>query len=639
MTTASITPRTPVRGTPRTFTDVVRERTDALAGRDAFVFLPDDGQGSVPEHLTYAGLDRRARGIASWLREHGAVGRPVLLLHPPGTAFVAAFVGCLYAGSVAVPAPLPTDQGQQLARVAGILRDSGASAVLSTGMYVPLLEAWLASVALPRVRCLATDREEVGDPSSWRAPDTSPDDLAFLQYTSGSTSEPKGVMVTHANLLANEAAIGRWAGTHEGMVVGGWLPHYHDLGLIGHLLHSLYVGGLSVQMSPLSFLKRPRRWLEMIGDYRVEGSGAPDFAYDLCLRRVTDEQLARLDLSSWRCAPNGAEPVRADTLRAFVERFSPAGLRREVFAPCYGLAETTLLVTGADPATEPTIRTVDAAALEQGVLAVGEGRTLAGSGSARDCEVRIVAPGTGAPLADGLVGEIWVRGPSVTAGYFGNEAATADCFGADGWLRTGDLGVLDEGELFVTGRLKEVIVLAGRNLYPHDIERAAQSAAPSLTRGAGAAFAVRSGRGAGAARGATAAGEAAASTGATDVVASACSEREHLVLIQEVRLAAVRDGDLRAVATAAQHAIGRQFAVPAGNVVLVKPGTVRRTTSGKVRRTTMRDLFLDGSLTPLYEVLEPVVRDLVGDAPDTAALDASDTAAPSNGAPDAAVSS
>lgn len=618
MTTASITPRTPVRGMPRTFTDVVRERTDALAERDAFVFLPDDGQGSVPEHLTYAGLDRRARGIASWLREHGAVGRPVLLLHPPGTAFVAAFVGCLYAGSVAVPAPLPTDRGQQLARVAGILRDSGASAVLSTGAYVPLLEAWLESVALPRVRCLATDREDIGDPASWRAPDTSPDDLAFLQYTSGSTSEPKGVMVTHANLLANEAAIGRWAGTHEGMVVGGWLPHYHDLGLIGHLLHSLYVGGLSVQMSPLSFLKRPRRWLEMIGDYRVEGSGAPDFAYDLCLRRVTDEQLARLDLSSWRCAPNGAEPVRADTLRAFVERFAPAGLRREVFAPCYGLAETTLLVTGADPATEPTIRTVDAAALEQGVLAVGEGRTLAGSGSARDCEVRIVAPGTDAPLADGLVGEILVRGPSVTAGYFGNEAATAGCFGADGWLRTGDLGVLDAGELFVTGRLKEVIVLAGRNLYPHDIERAAQSADPSLTRGAGAAFAVRSGRTAG----------ATTSTEPDDSTASGGrggSEREHLVLVQEVRLAAVRDGDLRAVATAAQSAIGREFAVSAGNVVLVKPGTVRRTTSGKVRRTTMRDLFLDGTLTPLYEVLEPAVRDLLGDAPDTTALSAGAT--------------
>ncbi|MFI6281730.1 fatty acyl-AMP ligase [Streptomyces sp. NPDC050988] len=635
MTTASITPRTPAQGTPRTFTDVVRERTDALAERDAFVFLPDDGQGSVPEHLTYAGLDRRARGIASWLREHGAVGRPVLLLHPPGTAFVAAFVGCLYAGSVAVPAPLPTDQGQQLARVAGILRDSGASAVLSTGAYVPLLEAWLESVALPRVRCLATDREEIGDPTSWRAPDTSPDDLAFLQYTSGSTSEPKGVMVTHSNLLANEAAIGRWAGTHEGMVVGGWLPHYHDLGLIGHLLHSLYVGGLSVQMSPLSFLKRPRRWLEMIGDYRVEGSGAPDFAYDLCLRRVTDEQLARLDLSSWRCAPNGAEPVRAETLRAFVERFSPAGLRREVFAPCYGLAETTLLVTGADPATEPTVRTVDAAALEQGVLAVGEGRTLAGSGSARDCEVRIVAPGTGTPLADGLVGEIWVRGPSVTAGYFGNDTATSDCFRADGWLRTGDLGVLDAGELFVTGRLKEVIVLAGRNLYPHDIERAAQSAAASLTRGAGAAFAVRSGRAAGAMT-------SAEPTEPTESIASGGrggSEREHLVLVQEVRLAAVPDGDLRAVATAAQSAIGREFAVPAGNVVLVKPGTVRRTTSGKVRRTTMRDLFLDGSLTPLYEVLEPAVRDLVSDATDTAALDTSDTATPSNGTPNAAVSS
>ncbi|MGW1023372.1 fatty acyl-AMP ligase [Streptomyces sp. NPDC002577] len=575
-----------------TFTEVVLERTAAHAERDAFVFLPDDSAGSAPVHLTYAGLDSRARRIASWLQEHGAAGRPVLLLHPPGTAFVAAFAGCLYAGAVAVPAPLPTDQGEQLARVAGILRDSQAVAVLTTTDHVPPLEAWLDSVSLPQVRCLATDRDDFGDPAQWRPPATGPDDLAFLQYTSGSTSEPKGVMVTHANLVANEAAIQRWAGTTEGMVVGGWLPHYHDLGLIGHVLHPLYVGGVAVQMSPLSFLKRPRRWLEMIGTYRVEGSGAPDFAFDLCTRRITDEQLAQLDLSSWRVAPNGAEPVRADTLRAFAERFAPAGFRAEAFTPCYGLAETTLLVTGSDAAAPPTVRSVDADALEQGTLAppsTAEGaRTLAGSGTVRDTEVRISDPGTGDALPDGRVGEVWVRGPSVALGYYGNPTATAACFRPDGWLRTGDLGVLDGGELFVTGRIKEVVVLAGRNLYPHDVEQAAQSADPSLTRGAGAAFAVQ-------------------------------TDREHLVLVQEVRPAAVRDGDLRAVATAAQREIGRRFAVPAGNVVLVRPGTVRRTTSGKVRRTTMRDLFLKGAVTPLYEALEPAVRALVSEAADRAA--------------------
>ncbi|WP_210586544.1 fatty acyl-AMP ligase [Streptomyces sp. GESEQ-35] len=575
---------TPLRFAPAqadTFTRVVLERAAAHPERAAFIYLPDRSDGTDPEQLTYGDLDVQARRVAAWLQERRATGRPVLLLHPPGPAFLTAFAGCLYAGAVAVPAPLPTDQGEQLARVGGILRDSEAVAVLTTSTYAPLLQAWLDSLELPHVHTLATDAGALmhaPDPEQWRPTSVRPDDLAFLQYTSGSTSDPKGVMVTHANLLANEAAIHRWAGTGEHMVVGGWLPHYHDLGLIGHLLQPLYAGGVSVQMSPLSFLKRPRRWLEMIGTYQVEGSGAPDFAFELCTRRITDEQLEQLDLSSWRVAPNGAEPVRAETLRAFAERFAPAGFRAEAFTPCYGLAETTLLVTGADAARRPTVVTVDSAALEQGVLAEGTDRTLVSSGTVRDCEVRISDPETGGELGDGQVGEVWVRGPSVTAGYYGNKAATAECFRPDGWVRTGDLGVLDGGELYVTGRIKEVVVLAGRNLYPHDVERAARSADPSLARGAGAAFGVTAG------------------------------DREHLVLILEVRLAAVPDGDLHKVATAVQHTLGREFALPVGSVLLVRPGAVRRTTSGKVRRRAMRELFLQGEVTPLYEVLDPAVR-------------------------------
>ncbi|MDN3022227.1 fatty acyl-AMP ligase [Streptomyces sp. S.PB5] len=573
----------------RTFTEVILENMAAHAAKDALIHLQDD----TAEHVTYAALDTRARRIAVWLRARGAVGRQVLLLHPSGTAFTAAFLGCLYAGAVAVPAPVPTDQGRGLARVTGILRDAEAVAVLTSPELAPALEAWLAAENMPHVHCLGTDGEgDFADPADWRPPATGPGDLAFLQYTSGSTSDPKGVMVTHANLLANEAAIQAWTGTGPDTVGGGWLPHYHDLGLIGHILQPLYAGGTAVLMPPTAFLKRPHRWLKMIDDYRLSGSGGPNFAFDLCVRRVTDEQLATLDLSGWRVAPNGAEPVRADTLQAFADRFAPAGFRPETFFPCYGMAETTLLVTGCRPKAPPVTRQVDATALELGELAPPvEGssvRTLAGSGTVRDCEIRVTDPATGADRPPGAVGEIWVRGPSVTPGYFRNPRATAESRSPDGWLRTGDLGVLDGGELFVTGRLKEVIILAGRNVYPHDVERTVQSADRSLAAGTGAAFAVQSAAG------------------------------EHLVVVQEVRAAAVPDGDLRAVATAVQLQIGRQFSVAAGNVVLVRPGTVRRTTSGKVQRTLMRRLFLEGALVPLYEVLEPAVRELVSDAADRA---------------------
>lgn len=572
-----------------TFTAVILENTAAHAAKDALIHLQDD----TAEHVTYAALDARARRIAVWLRAHGATGRQVLLLYPSGTGFTAAFLGCLYAGAVAVPAPLPTDQGRQLTRVSGILRDAEAVAVLTAPDLAPALEAWLSSEGMTHVHCLGTDGEgDFADPADWRAPDTGPGDLAFLQYTSGSTSDPKGVMVTHANLLANEAAIQAWTGTGPDTIGGGWLPHYHDLGLIGHILQPLYTGGTAVLMSPTAFLKRPYRWLKMIDEYRLSGSGGPNFAFDLCVRRVTDEQLATLDLSGWRVAPNGAEPVRADTLQSFADRFAPAGFRPETFFPCYGMAETTLVVTGAAAESPPTVRTVDARSLELGELAApvdgSPVRTLAGSGTVRDSEIRITDPATGRDQLPGTVGEIWVRGPSVTPGYFRNPQATAESCSPDGWLRTGDLGVLDGDELFVTGRLKEVVILAGRNVYPHDVEGTVQSADRSLGAGAGAAFAVQSEAG------------------------------EHLVVVQEVRAAAVPDGDLRAVATAAQLQIGRQFAVSAGNVVLVRPGTVRRTTSGKVQRTLMRRLFLEGALVPLYEVLEPPVRELVSDAADRA---------------------
>ncbi|GLX54182.1 polyketide synthase [Streptomyces hygroscopicus subsp. hygroscopicus] len=581
----------------RTFTQLVLERTEARSAADAFIFLPDDARGSVPRHLTFAGLDQEARRIASWLQARGAANRQVLLLYPSSLDFIKAFTACLYAGAVAVPAPVPTEQGRKFTRVSGILRDAEAVAVLTDSASAPEISAWLAAEGRTDVPCLATDDPAQGDANAWRTPSLTPESLAFLQYTSGSTSEPKGVAVSHRNLLANEAAIQRSIGTGPDTVCGGWLPFYHDMGLIGHILHPLYLGTPAVLMAPFTFLKRPYRWLKMIGDYGVTTGGGPNFAYDLCVRRVTDAQLATLDLSSWTTANNGAEPVRAETIRAFTERFAPAGFRPEAFFPCYGMAETTLLVSGIPRTAGPRVLDVDAAALERGELADPRGdepsRSLVSSGVVRDFEIRVVDPETFTGKPEGHVGEIWLKGDSVARGYWKRpetnkeifDAAVRDGSGADdggGWLRTGDLGVLKDGELYVTGRLKEVVILAGRNLYPQDVERAVQSVDPAFGNGAGAVFAVD-------------------------------TDHEQLVAVQEVRPGAVST-DLPTLASAVQRFISGEFAVPAGNVVLVRPGTVRKTTSGKIQRTLMRRLFLEGRITALHEVLDPAVRDLIATA-------------------------
>lgn len=575
------------------FAELVLTRSDERNDADAFVFLADGVRGKVPERLPYRELDRAAKDIASWLQGRGLAGRQVLLLYPSGLEFVKAFVGCLYAGAVAVPAPLPSEQGQHFRRVSGIVRDARVGAVLTLAEHAPEVEAWLAAEGFSDVVCLPTDQEAVGDTAAWQDPRLSPGHLAFLQYTSGSTSAPKGVMVSHGNLLANEAAIARSTGNTSDTVVGGWLPFYHDMGLIGHILQPLWLGTTSVLIPPVSFLRKPVRWLELVSEYGVNASGGPNFAYDLCVRRVTDAQLEGLDLSSWRTACNGAEPVRAETLKAFTERFGPHGFRPRTMFPCYGMAETTLLVTGTPKTRGALLREVDAAGLEQGSL---EGpylgasrRTLVSSGVAlaEDFEVRIVDPETLVERPEGQVGEIWVRGASVASGYWERPEVNAEIFGAricgqeevGAWLRTGDLGVLDGGELFVTGRLKEMVLINGRNIYPYDVESAVRGLNPAIS--SGAVFAVDAGG------------------------------QEHLVVIHEIRAAAA-GADLKSVATDIQRHIGMEFAVPAGNVLLVRPGTVRRTTSGKIQRTLMRKLFLQGEVTALHAVLDPSVRTLVG---------------------------
>ncbi|MDG4864980.1 fatty acyl-AMP ligase [Streptomyces sp. T-3] len=571
-----------------TFTEAVVERAQALAWADAHIFLPEE-QGAPAQHLSYAALDTAARTLAVQLRERGAQGQPVLLLYPPGQSFLKAFVGCLYAGAVAVPAPLPRDRQERLRRVTGIIRDTGARLVLTDADNAPEVALWLSISGRSGTECLATDLDEGADPVDWTMPRIGPDDLAFLQYTSGSTSRPRGVMVSQRNLLANQSAFQRVVRSTPDDRFLSWLPHYHDLGLVAQLLHPLWLGAAAVQMTSRAFIKRPISWLRAIGEHEATISCGPNFCYDLCVRRITDEQLATLDLSRWRVALNGAEPIRRQTLDNFAERFAPAGLRKETVFPAYGLAEATLCVSGGMPGRGYEYRTVDAAALEQGELSEPRAdapvRTLVSSGTADEYEVRIV-DGDRRKVAPGAIGEIWLRGQSVAQGYWRKEAETARTFRAqpaDGkgeFLRTGDLGALIGGQLYVTGRLKELILINGRNLYPQDVEWAVREISDALGAVHGAVFTVP-------------------------------ADREQLVVVHEVRASHADQERLRGLARRIQGLVGVEFEVPAGNVLLVEPGTVRRTTSGKIQRTLMRRLFLAGELTGLYEVLDPAVKELI----------------------------
>jgi amino acid adenylation domain-containing protein len=560
---------------PRTLVDLLRERAGAHPDRTACTFLLDGEEEG--ESLTYAALDREARRVACLLGEEGLRGERVLMLFPAGTAFVAAYFGCLYAGAVAVPV-YPPRSNRNLDRLLSIIADAGAGAVLAADEVIASLAQHVgAAPQLAALRWIPAGSPGRGE-AAWTDPGVAPGDVAFLQYTSGSTSTPKGVRVTHANLLANEAMLRDAFGHGEGLVVAGWLPLYHDMGLIGNVLHPLYMGGTCVLMAPTAFLQRPVRWLEAISRYGAETSGGPNFAYELCADRVSDEEKARLDLSTWRVAFCGAEPVRSRTLDRFAEAFAGCGFRRDAFYPCYGLAESTLFVTGGRSDEPPVVRTFRADALERDrALPGGAGdegtASLVGCGFPwHEGRVEIVRADTRTPCAPGEVGEIWVAGPHVAAGYWNSPGATEESFGAtlasgEGpFLRTGDLGFVDGGELFVTGRAKDLLILRGRNLYPQDIEATAGASHPALHPGGGAAFPVE------------------------------VDGEERLVVVHEVRRTALQGLDADQVARRIREEVAASHEAAVYAVVLIGPATLPKTSSGKVQRQACRRGYLDGSL-------------------------------------------
>ena len=551
----------------------LRSQFEVHADDRCFTFLNESGRHLVPEVTSFADLDRDVREIAAWLSSRQEAKRPVLLLFEPGIDFWRAFLGCVYAGVVAVPTPLPLDE-RSMKRVVGILRDADSSLALTTDKLRGLLTAGIEGFDLERpLQCVAIDDAPLGDADSWTMPDLTPDDVAFLQYTSGSTGDPKGVAVTHGNVVSNEAAMSEALRASAASVLVGWIPHWHDMGLIGALL-AFFNGANLVTLSPLAFLKQPVRLLTAISDYRGTITAAPNFAYDLIARRVTPEQVAGLDLSAWEIALNGAEPVRRRTVERVTDLLAPAGFAPSTMRPGYGMAEVTLMATVCRGV--PCHLDADADALEQHRYTPATGRaiSLVSSGApAPGVEVRIVDPESLRVLAEDEVGEIWLRSASVASGYHNRPQETIERFHAatsDGelpYLRTGDLGLLHGNELYVTGRLKDLLIVNGRNLYPQDIEEFVQDVHPAVAGSRGCVIPV-------------------------DV-----DDAERLVLIQAIKTELLGDMSCGELAAAVKTAVARAFEVPAPSVVFVNRAGIHLTTSGKVQRASMRAAFLKGELT------------------------------------------
>jgi len=557
--------------------------------RLAYTFLLDGETEEV--HLTYADLDRRARAIAVHLEGLGAYGERALLVYPPGVEFIAGFFGCLYAGAVAIPVypPHSSRLDNSLAKLRTITNDAQPAAALTSSALLSLTERIRAQAPdLQLLPWLATDTVNSDLAEKWREPALDSASLAFLQYTSGSTASPKGVMLTHGNLLHNSALLEHHAEqTAESRGVS-WLPPYHDMGLIGGILQPFYAGFPVTLMPPVAFLQRPLRWLQAISRTRGTSSGGPPFAYDLCARKITPEQRATLDLSSWSMAVIGAEPVRYEILERFAATFAPCGFHREAFYPCYGLAEATLFASGGLKAAPPVVCTVLSEALEHDCVIAAPGgahgtQTLVGCGQRLEGqEILIVHPETLTRCSPDEVGEIWIAGPSVAQGYWNQPEDTERIFGAyladtgEGpFLRTGDLGFLKDGELFVTGRLKDLIIVDGRNHYPQDVELTVEQSHPSLRPGCCAAFSVEV-------------------AGKEQLVILAEVERHYQPQRQHLP-------DTSEVVQAIRRAVAESHELRVYAVSLLKPGSIPKTSSGKIQRHACRVHFLAGNLNAIKE--------------------------------------
>jgi len=570
---------------PSTLIDLLRWRALSQPTRLAYSFLTDGEAEKVD--LTYEELDFKARTIGALLQSLETTGSRILLLYPPGLEYITGFFGCLYAGMIAVPA-YPPRINRPVLRLQNIIEDAQATVALTTGAVLSKIKPLLTQdTRLYTLRWINTEDIDSNLASTWQEPAVNNRAVAFLQYTSGSTTTPKGVMVSHENVLQNERMIQHTFQQTEESIIVSWLPLYHDMGLIGTVLQPLYIGAPAILFSPAAFLQHPFRWLEAITRYKATTSGGPNFAYELCVKKVTSQQRANLDLSSWTVAFNGSEPICAETLENFAASFEPHGFRRGAFYPCYGLAEATLFVSGRLKDTPPAIATVQARALEQNRVV----ETSASEEPAKSfvsCgkpifeeKIIIVHPEQLSGCPSDEIGEIWVAGPNVAKGYWNRDKETAYTYkasmverGEEHFLRTGDLGFLRNGELFVTGRLKDLVIIRGLNYYPEDIERAVQHCHTALRWGAGAAFTV------------------------------AREGGEQFVVIQELERS--YQPDVETLADIIRQEVADQYEIHIDTVVFIRYGSIPKTSSGKIQRHACKAAFLAGSLDVVGEsILEP----------------------------------
>lgn len=563
-----------------TLFDVVFRHECEKPNATAFVFIEEDKSET---RRTFSELSSRVKRIASALQQRLKVGERAVLMYQPSLNFIESMLACFAAGVVAVPVQ-PAQNRRVISRVFSIIDDCKCHIVLTDCQTLQSIKRLgpLDSGFECGVEWVCTDSIDSDIDNIFNYMNVNGDATAFLQYTSGSTGAPKGVIVTHDNILSNEVAIKNAFGHDGDAVVVGWLPLYHDMGLIGNVFQSLFLGITSILFSPMMFLASPINWLEAISKWGATTSGGPNFAYDLCVRRIAEKDLDGIDLSSWRVAYNGSEPVRERTIRDFTNKFSPYGFRAEAFYPCYGMAECTLFVSGGQASALPKRLHIDKMRFAENVATpLSDSQTvLIGCGnSSNNHSIIIVSPEKREVLPNGQIGEIWVCGPSVARGYWGKPELTEDVFrastanGNGTWLRTGDLGFINDNELFVAGRIKDLIIIRGHNYYPHDIECAIYSGNDALLPDGCAAFVVEED-----------------------------DERPKLVVVAEVRRQIVSKFNVelfRSYLAMARRDISDLYGLRLHDLVLIKPMSLPKTSSGKIRRSYCRELYLYNGLSRL----------------------------------------
>jgi acyl-CoA synthetase (AMP-forming)/AMP-acid ligase II len=583
---------------PRTLVELLQSRAALDPDRTVYTFVGASSDNIVV--LTYRELDRRARGLARQLQQRLRAGDRVIIAQQPGPNYVTSFFGCLYAGVIAVPGyrPRPHRSSNYLHSIA---RNCSAAAVLTDNQ---LSVSKLAGGTSDQLPWMILAEQEFSGSEEWIPAAIDPEGIAFLQYTSGSSGDPKGVIVSHRNVMLNLEAATCRLGINSSSRGVSWLPPYHDMGLISGLLAPIHAAAEMVIMSPTQFAQRPIRWLEAITSSRATHSGAPNFAFELCASQATAEERAGLDLTSWDVAFVGAEPIRAETLHKFAEAFEPCGFRRASFAPCYGMAEATLLLTAPGARCPPTVRNrsllTHRPSTEHQTTDTDQ---IVGCGSViSNHEIVIVNPETGVPVPDEQEGEILVSGPCVAQGYWNGPAETRHTFHAapkpgdqKHYLRTGDLGFLSGSELFVSGRIKDLMIVGGRNYHPHDIERTIDCCQSDLKVVRSAAFSI------------DVCGEERA---VALVETTAIRSREEFVAIHFPGPQGIADERMRLLFTAIRHAVAEEHDLQLYDVAVVSAGAIPRTSSGKTRRHACRLMYLDklncNALHPPYGASDAV---------------------------------